>query len=73
MSLRDMKFEVTILKEKFTSKITMQKQCSLTDLKGFKTTVTYCGIQKHIHSFTQQIFTNHLLCALPPIPTRITM
>lgn len=73
MSLRDMKFELTILKEKFTFKITMQKQCSLTDLKGFKTAVTYCGIQKHIHSFAQQIFTNHLLCALPPIPTRITM
>ena len=50
MNLRDMKFEVTKLKEKFTSKITMQKQSCLTNLKGFKTTVNLFWVSK-AHSF----------------------
>lgn len=69
MSLRDMKFEATILKEKFTPKITMQKQCCLTNLKGFKTAVTYYGFKAHSFIY-QQIFTNQFVMCSPTRPNQ---
>lgn len=71
-----LKFEVTKLKGNSLQKSQCRNnsawQACLEWFK-FKRSVIYCRFLKPIHSFTQQIFINHLLCAFPTTPTRITM